>query len=603
MRSWMWARQRVGVTAGGGAMAAAPPQTPDRGSTPARAVGGSLRAVAPAVTGFLRNRPFEAAETGEHPLTSIVRLLLVATALVLTFVAPHDSSGTPAVTYWVLGAYTAHAAAVMMMRRLRNSVPTALQVSRPWTDVVVFGALVWLNGWSSIYTVMLFFGLFVAALRWVAFNTATTVTAIIVLMALGYVSHSQGTVLDVDHAVISAVILGYVTVFRAEHQRRTRARLRLLRDMATLSNARFGTDRMSARSLESLREFYDAALCVAILPAGEPGAYELRRATRGNPEAAREAEKVSAPFASKLLSLGSELAYVRPGFRGALAVSSAGRPPPGAQTNPPDYETIAELLGVASYLTVPLRDGASSLGRLYIADHAAPLAAGEMEFLLQTADRIMPILAHITRVERMAARTADDERRRISLDIHDRLIQPYIGLQMGIDAVRQVVARYPAPAVPAVVHARVAALAELSDAGVQDLRAYITALRSAPASDGLLESLRRFSQHFQDATGLTVTLDADSDLRVDSRLALELVSMASEAVSNVHRHTNAPRVRIALRSNRQRVVLRVENPVSEDAPVAPFVPRSIAERARALGGDVNVAVTSESTAVVVEIPL
>jgi signal transduction histidine kinase len=378
----------------------------------------------------------------------------------------------------------------------------------------------------------------------------------------------------------------------------------LLNDIGTLSNPRFGPNRMLARTLELLRAFYDADLCVAILASHDSRGHELRRSTRAAPNSAQDVEEVSAPLAAALLSLGDERVCFRPGFRGTAVVSSTGGFTADVGSDVSRYRAIAELLGVRAYLTVPLRVGTVTQGRLYVGGDEAAFDRGDEAYLLQAADMIMPVLAHIDLAERMATRAAEDERQRLALDIHDRLIQPYIGLQMGIGAVHQIVSRYPDQVQVPALRERIAKLAELSDLGVQHLRSYTRELRGAPATGGLLDSLRRFARRFHEATGIQVTLDVDGELRVDDRLAGEIFSMACEAVSNVRRHTEAPSATIRLRAAGERVVLRVENPAGPDAPRKPFVPRSITERATAINGTVRVEVTDEhSTAVVVEIPL
>ena len=60
-------------------------------------------------------------------------------------------------------------------------------------------------------------------------------------------------------------------------------------------------------------------------------------------------------------------------------------------------------------------------------------------FLRQAANQITPVLEHIRLVDRMASDAADEERRRIARSVHDRVIQPYMGLQMGLKALDNLV--------------------------------------------------------------------------------------------------------------------------------------------------------------------
>jgi signal transduction histidine kinase len=101
----------------------------------------------------------------------------------------------------------------------------------------------------------------------------------------------------------------------------------------------------------------------------------------------------------------------------------------------------------------------------------------------------------------------------------------------------------------------------------------------------------------------SVDVEAAADLHCNDRLAAEVFQMVAEGLSNIRRHTQATQAKIGLLRRNGYLVLRVEN---EGAPVTSpelFTPRSITERAAALGGQVLVERTDEGTAVVVEIPL
>jgi len=68
----------------------------------------------------------------------------------------------------------------------------------------------------------------------------------------------------------------------------------------------------------------------------------------------------------------------------------------------------------------------------------------------------------------------------------------------------------------------------------------------------------------------------------------ELFQVAVEALSNVRRHTAATHVAIRLVTDQDHVTLRVENQEPSNGRPTPFTPRSIRERASALGGRVTV---------------
>jgi signal transduction histidine kinase len=79
--------------------------------------------------------------------------------------------------------------------------------------------------------------------------------------------------------------------------------------------------------------------------------------------------------------------------------------------------------------------------------------------------------------------------------------------------------------------------------------------------------------------------------------------MVTEALSNVRRHTRANSVTIHLESVDNTLFIRCANDDSSETPTRPFRPRSIADRAEALGGRTQVYSGEGQTTVLVEVPL
>jgi signal transduction histidine kinase len=78
--------------------------------------------------------------------------------------------------------------------------------------------------------------------------------------------------------------------------------------------------------------------------------------------------------------------------------------------------------------------------------------------------------------------------------------------------------------------------------------------------------------------------------------------MVREALSNVRRHTRAARAAVALRSSAGRLVLEVSNDTRGEQ-VAPFRPRSIAERVEELGGRLDIfSAANGDTVVRIDVP-
>lgn len=194
------------------------------------------------------------------------------------------------------------------------------------------------------------------------------------------------------------------------------------------------------------------------------------------------------------------------------------------------------------------------------------------------------------------------ERRRISRDLHDSTIQPYIGLKLGLEALRLRLAG----ADP--IAREVDELIAIAGQGINELRRYVGTLKhpSRRATDrSLVEGVRWQARNFTDLYGLRVDIFAEFDVVVSGRLFEELLHIVREALANVRRHTRATRAVIELRLERRVLSLKVENDRGAGArPALPFRPLSIEERAQELGGRVRVSETSAGHTVLdVQVPL
>jgi signal transduction histidine kinase len=259
------------------------------------------------------------------------------------------------------------------------------------------------------------------------------------------------------------------------------------------------------------------------------------------------------------------------------------------------------MLDASAFLAVPLRYGSAAEGRLYLTSAERHVFdETDIDFLVQVINHFTPMIENIRLVDRLASDAAEVERRRIMLDIHDSVIQPYIGLQLGLTAIDQKLA-----AGDANVRGDIQLLVEQIGNVVTNLRGYMHGLkRIAQPEDTLLPSVRRFAVTFTATTGIAVDVVAMGNIHINDRLAAALFQMVIEGLSNVRRHTPAMQATIVFARRENSVVLRIEDISVNGWKSAPFTPRSITERATALGGQVHVARRDDGGSnVIVEIPL
>lgn len=256
---------------------------------------------------------------------------------------------------------------------------------------------------------------------------------------------------------------------------------------------------------------------------------------------------------------------------------------------------IAQALNVAVFTSLPFMSG---MGRVYLGWRSMHEEVDEPTFLAGLLSQVSAMIGqgHATDV-------ASEERRRISRDLHDSTIQPYIGLKIGLEALRRKVEG------DKDVVREVDELLSMASEGIGDLRDYVGTLKRIPSSKKqlvwLVPGIRRQARKFTAFYGIATRVIATRDIPVTAALHEQVINIVREGLSNIRRHTSASRATIRVRAASAGLVLELIN--DDPRGVAArrgFVPRSISERAQELGGRVSVArLGDRRTRVAVELPL
>jgi signal transduction histidine kinase len=192
-----------------------------------------------------------------------------------------------------------------------------------------------------------------------------------------------------------------------------------------------------------------------------------------------------------------------------------------------------------------------------------------------------------------------NERQKISRDIHDSAIQPYIGLKLALEALsRKVPPDHP-------LSKDITRLVEMTSMEIAGLRRYIKGLKGqlGPARETLGSVLQLKAARFAELYGIKVSVDVTEEAEVDDALAEEISHILGEALSNIRRHTNAAFARVKFSCDARQLALEIINPRDRGVALNMFTPRSITERAVALGGRCSVETGSgRYTVITVEIP-
>ena len=545
-----------------------------------------------------------------------MRLMLAAAALLVVFIDPSEPDRYVRLTYMVLALYTIYSAAILLLSiRRRDLIPARYM---HWFDMVWYlGLMALSSGTSSIFFSFFFFAILVASFGWGyrAGLQLTLVSAVLVLI-VGVLSVPRGSEFDLYRLLlrpIQLVILGYLISRWGGFKINLRDRLQLLKEVTVLSNPRFGIDRTINAILESLRSFYDADSALLLVPVeGSKDSYQLYRARRGIYSAAASPPLLSAAAAELfLLPFPNHAVIHRKDGQGETTLFDISTrkfvPGDGTVTG-----RVASALETTNYVSVPLHNRHEPMGRLYVCGSQNRFNNLDMDFVLQLLDHITPLMENIRLVDSLASDAAEQERHRIARDIHDSVIQPYVGLQLGIAAVVQKLR-----AGNTEVLANVEELLELTNQELVEMRRYVWGLKaSEDRRDVLLPAINRFVTRFASVTGIHVDVMTHGKVEINDRLAAELFQIVAEGLSNVRRHAlcNEARVEIACESNRLSLQIKNRRPgetsdlhFSRDGnhnEKTLFTPRSIAERAALFGGETKVSIDENNYTVVnVSIPL
>ena len=186
----------------------------------------------------------------------------------------------------------------------------------------------------------------------------------------------------------------------------------------------------------------------------------------------------------------------------------------------------------------------------------ATLAIPVLRYQLWSGDpvprrrRVGPLVSRRRLIE-----AQEEERRRLRRDLHDGLGPLLTGLRLNLDAVQAQLTRDPAKALEHLTTAR-----EASAEVISDLRGLVYGLRP-PALDelGLAGSLRLHLASLVKDSPLEVTLDAERHLAPPAAVEVAIYRSASEAVTNVLRHSTAELCRVAIATSGPSIVLTVHD--------------------------------------------
>jgi signal transduction histidine kinase len=547
----------------------------------------------------------------DNRVTALMRFVWAFSALVIIYIDPTEPNKHVFLTYVALILYVSYSASLCFSGLQTNKSFQWISSWSHWIDVCWFTVMIGLSsGTNTIFFFGFFFSILVASFRW-GFTSGLTVTivSVVIVTVIGLVTRPTGPTLDMYRVLLRPVnlfVLGYLMAYRGGRESILKGQLKLLKEVTTLSNPRFGIDHTVGSAIERLRAFYNADKALLVVRDQSTGKFRLHKASIGRPEEATKAQVIAPDLADLMLSLPSRWAAVygtkrtlsHPRSHITIYNTENGE---RIKTIPKSLEAIAGTLDATGFVTVPLSYHNDAVGRLFLVTSAKRhFDISDVEFLLQVIEQIAPVIDNIRLVDRLASDAAEQERQRIARDIHDAVIQPYIGLQIGLEALKRKVNSDSGD-----IEGAVDRLIELTAFGVKDLRQYVYGLKeSGDREISLIPAIRRYATKFAETTGISVDVDVSPEIWINDRLAAEVFHMAVEGLSNVRRHTEAIWAGIGLECADGHLQLKIENDGNGNGHREKFMPHSLSQRTNALGGKISVEGRQQGgTVVSIEIPL
>ena len=205
----------------------------------------------------------------------------------------------------------------------------------------------------------------------------------------------------------------------------------------------------------------------------------------------------------------------------------------------------------------------------------------------------------------------EEEARRISREIHDKLGQALTGLKMDISWLQRKITKLSAARSANNIQDRMTSMCREIDETVQTVRRISTELRPGVLDDvGLVGALEWQAQEFKNRTGVRFTLSANKkELQLDSNLATAVFRIFQEILTNITRHARASDIQVSLNSRESELVLQVsDNGIGilkkDFARIGALGIVGMRERAQLFGGRVELqGVSGKGTTVSVTFPL
>ena len=264
----------------------------------------------------------------------------------------------------------------------------------------------------------------------------------------------------------------------------------------------------------------------------------------------------------------------------------------------------SETYGLRCHASVPLYVGERPLGVMNLAMRGwRRLTRQELDLLTTIANQVGVAIERARLGEQSVQHARADERSRIARDVHDTVAQGFTAIALQIEAaLSRLTPR-------ARARQSLQRALDVAREGIEETRRSIGALRTSPLENrSLVDALGVLSRRFTADTGVRVRMELSDVGALPEGVEAELYRIASEALSNVHKHAGAREASLRLEKVRRSVRLTVADGGRgfrvRGARTRGFGLVGIEDRARVVGGRAAIrGVPGRGTTVTVTIPV
>jgi len=186
-----------------------------------------------------------------------------------------------------------------------------------------------------------------------------------------------------------------------------------------------------------------------------------------------------------------------------------------------------------------------------LSKHAKQIALAHSELELLMVERA----SELQTLSKRLLQVQDEERRKLSRDLHDTTGQTLAALKMSVSFLQETCQRDPAS------RAIASDVLMLADQAIQEIRT-MSYLLHPPLLDevGFTCAAEWFVEGFAKRSGINVSAHmSDSRERLPKRMELALFRVLQESLTNVHRHSGASAAKVCFQKKPEVVILEIRD--------------------------------------------